>query len=154
MNLCVCFCVCPSAVTPSPVIHPLITHQPYHTADPAMVTQPSERATRPCRTQLLKMMQHDGQASCCLKRSESNVFFKSSLLTVQREKSSQIEEEEEEEGVVEHEEDRTYNHVLSAEHSDGTGVHPGCLTPDRGGSQCAGEHTDTPLPLQILKEPF
>ena len=48
--VCVCVCVpCPSAVTPRPMIHLLITHQPYHTADPAMVTQPSERAPRPCR---------------------------------------------------------------------------------------------------------
>lgn len=47
--VCQCVCVYVSAVTPRPMIHLLITHQPYHTADPAMVTQPSERAPRPCR---------------------------------------------------------------------------------------------------------
>lgn len=74
------------SVTPRPMILPLVTHQPYHTADPAMVTQLTEWVERPCWTLLLKMMQHDGQASFCFKRNESAVLLKSSLLVMQREK--------------------------------------------------------------------
>lgn len=69
-----CTLVCTPSVTLSPVNHPLVTHQPYHTADPAMVTHLNELPAWPCSAPLLKMMQRDGRASFCFKRSESNVW--------------------------------------------------------------------------------
>lgn len=110
------------SVTPRHMILPLVTHPPYHTADPAMVTQLTEWVERPCWALLLKMMQHDGQASFCFKRNESAVLLKSSLLAMQREKIQPGD------GSLEkHDKRRDKITWTRLQYSGGTAVDPGVL---------------------------